>query len=479
MNNFFELFARGVDQSGIKRKDLAEISGISEGMISRMKTYDEAGRRFCKDIEKMHVLIGALRLPGAEEKELWEAYLDELSGCKGYENHVAVIRMLEHFQNVEEAAEDAEEKNGGEDIDFQKTQQFTNPKAVRKVWRQLIEREAARKDGYVNIQMQPDKDVIDSLAAVMQKNPGLPIEQLVAVENYSGQTEIARKNVDILQELMPAIVNQRNNQYRVYTFQADADTYYSDLHAVQYYIAVSDAILYLSKNMNQAMLVADEVMLEFTRKGFELVKKKSTLLCTVRQELENMVIPCRHVYTFGAQPCFGPFLTQAIAYKYAYKTPKAARKAKMYLKFRDEQRQYIQNAKFYSYFTREGIERFLREGRSDEVPTPLYRPLEMKDRKKMVQALIDMARKGEYFPYLINEESGVRFPKELYFNSFSNRRFVLYFYIETDCMYVSIENENMVQSLLTVLNGMFHELRMDENGIENTLAYLEKLVAAV
>ncbi len=476
MSEFSEYFKKCVNQCGKKRYQLAIESGVKEAMISRMKASDKDVSRLCKKPELMERLIRVMDLPEEQSIRLWKLYLQELKRCPGYEYLVANIQLLDQFRMMKQT----ENLPLSEGMDLQDQQILSGKRRIFEVCQELVLREAAREHGQIQMQVRTDWEEFNYiLGQAMQQNGSLRIDHLVAMEQIevlmdgTPEKQSASRNAHIFMNLIPLLMHQQKAQYQIHMFYTKTQYYYSDFQIYCFYLITSEGMVLFDKEYSYGMLVTNPQTLAEKRLWFQDKQTVTRNMCKVEDNIPVVNSNLKFVYAFGTQPCFGVARSEALFQKYVidWNNPLM----KNFLQYNTEEYKNLMGRPVHSYFTREGIRHFLETGRLEEIPSVLYRPLEVEDCKDMIRILLQKMEEGLYKGYLMQESLAQIYPEGLVINAYRDDALILYFYRDGLRKYITVQDRELSKCLLTVLLGTY-EGQEQHDTLEETKQYLRTML---
>ncbi len=397
MSNFAKYLEKYIYQSKLTENQLAKISGFTRSYIALMKN----GQRISADRVRMGKLLSALNLSPYEYDMLWEEYLKERYGDENYAVRQHIVSFIESFSYM-----------SGIDIKSICRHEISDIKCIRNrmdleyLLKAIIENEALKNDGSIRMIMQSDFDFIYNLLPCVCRNAdGLTVDHMICLEGSNGsdyQEQIY--NLDFLKKLMPSIVTKSNSQYRVYYYYDNVASHFASSAMMPYLLITSEYAVNISVDLNQALVFKDAEIIEFFRQLFEVRKRGCQPMfqrfedggayIAYVQDMNKQAGDSDHVVSIGSQPCFGMLNVEPLVLKYVPENDRHSQEQlraliKMNHKTIDKSKVAVR-----SYFTEEGLQRLMRDGRIDELPDELYQPLSVEDRKSLVQMLLSAISGG-------------------------------------------------------------------------------------
>lgn len=474
MSIFSKYLELGIINSGMTEKQLAKISGFTRSYIALMKN----GQRVSPDMEKMTKLMQALNLSPDEYDNLWEEYIRARVGNDVYERNSAVIDFIHSFNN-------------NSNVQVQLCGQYNIPELktldsrmdVEYMMRAVIENEAMKEDGFVHIVMQGKDNILPQiLPNVCKNNKDLKIDHIVCMEKYIG-SDIGNNqlyNIKMLKEIVPIMIFSNSVNYKVhYYYDYVASRSHSGM-LLPYMILTSECLLCIDANMNRGMISKESEIRRLYEEIFQNQKKNCRQMFQpiegmsevmpyfpAKEELENIT------YSLSPQPCFGVLKVMGMIKRYCrpeYETlvPQLEESIK-----RNEQWLSDETNLHISYCSKAGLRRFVQEGIIDELPREIYNAISVRDRKRILQLLLEKIHEGSYELYLI-AENVVQLPKELIITVYSISNVLLMYMSEQIQSRIILKESSMSRLLYEAFQNLMKNPQVSSK--EEATAFVEELI---
>lgn len=475
MADFTTLFQKYVKESGTSDSTIARASGYSRGYINKIRN----GKAFCGEYESMMKAIWCLALSENEKKELRAAYLAQLPNNDEYVVADAISRFISSFYSI---GTEQENKVVVQQECYDDHKIYKNKENVNIICRSLIEQEAMKTGGHLRLLMQPEHVLVqEAVKWALRNQPDLLVEQLIGLEKVSDSGSLKKKNIDLFGQLVPVILSQQNSNYKVYYHYEKMGSYLSPYRMGTNFLVTSKQILCINDDFTEAILWSDQSCVTYFTKLFDQLIQMADLLYYISDDPVGIysdfftdISAKNTVYTMGSQPCFGVCGEEELFQKYAADLNGTVTQKLLQLNQKSRS-VYWSGAKIVSYFTKEGIQRFLSTGWIGEIPKELYRPFELEDRYKMIEKLIAYAKKGTYEPHLINDASLGQYPMGLVIDCYNENDIVLYFNTELVEKRFMVKETSLANCFYHYMDGICRKSYVHTT--EETLRYLEGLLA--
>ena len=459
MADFLTLFQNYASESKISDSTFAKASGLSRAYINKIRN----GKKFCKN---------------NAEDELKLAYQMQLSDDNGYMIVDAVSQLIKSFASI------AMERDNmilvKEEV-WPEQKIYYYKENIMIVCRKLIEQEAVKRDGHIRLLMQPGQvQIQEALKWGLRNNSDFQVDQLIGLEKTAGNNYLKKTNVELLQQLVPIILSQQKLNYRVYYHYEWMTSYLSIFRIASHFLITGSQVLCINDDFSQAILWSGETSVTHFAKVFDDMIRKADMLYFTSADPVGVYADffvdasdnCP-AYTMGGQPCLGIAANDAMFEKYAIDLHSNEVMQRL-LQFNQKVRQMYHTTTVVAYFTRRGLQRLLETGWLEEIPQELYHPLELEDRKALIRNLIDLARKGNYEPHLIDEAQFDRYPVGLVIDCYSENDIVVYYHTDFVEKHFIIKEVSLANCFYQYMEWMRTSSKVCS--VEETLAYLENLI---
>jgi len=436
------------------------------------------GQRIPADQVRMGRLIDALNLSPYEQEVLWQEYHRARYGDEAYRLQEQIAAFIESFTGIPGMAIQSEYKHIIPEVKC-----VDNRLDLEYLVKAVIENEALRENGSLKMVMQSDFDFIYNLLPCIYRNSKkLAIEHIICLEgSHSPGTEPLIYNLKFFQKIIPVLLSENSGQYNVYYYYDQVSSHFSSSVLMPYVIITSAYVINISVDLCHALVSEDAEVIELYQRLYvsgkrackPLVKKMDERNIAGYSAGDGEEIHGEKICTIGGQPCFGLLDIESMLSKYIKSDYReigaileSAVKANRHLL------SYGNTVSVASYFTRRGMERLMKEGIAEEIPSEICHPLEPKDRQLLVKKLILAIKAGWYKAYLLNEEK-IHYPKELIITAkhMSNVQ-IFYMSDETDCRFV-LQEQSLSKMIYEFLEGLDKTTFVLSE--EDTLKYLETL----
>lgn len=476
---FSEKLNRLIQSRKITVYALAAQSGINRTLIQKMIK----GERIPAKRGVVEALAATLMLTPRERSELLESYAAAKVGPDVYERRKAVLDFYNNLPPAparntafSEAVPPPRMEKSGETI-YGRAEVLNRLTAV-------LEAEAMREHGRIRMLAQPEfTDLFHFLTVLCMRRKNLTLDHIVCMENSQGERN-ALYNLQCLRAMVPLLVS--GCTYRPRGYYDSIGGHYGSTSVLPYLILTDRSVMRISYDAGCAVISDQPEYLRLYHTIFDSISEQAVPLSTTFQSLSQEIdfinrqspaagdMDC----DFSAEPCLLLFLPGDMMRRYL-DPGLAADPQQMGTVLKYFGTPFFQNrlrSLGSVYFSAEGMEHFLATGRLSEVPPELYRPLNTKDRFRLLRILYGAALNGTYRPMLANAQK-LRIPPCFSTYTFRGKNIIF--------MYGSPGREQTVfsfseESIVTTIQDFMDCL--PESGLvrtrEETLDYLRKLLGS-
>lgn len=477
MSNFSKYLELSIINSGMTEKQLAKISGFTRSYIALMKN----GQRVSPDVEKMIKLLQALNLSPDEYDSLWAEYIRARIGNDVYERTVAVMDFVHSFNSVSNAIIKSRCYH-----ELPELQKIDNRLDMEYLIRAVIENESMKENGFVHIIMQGGGNILSCiLPAICRKNKELRVDHIVCMEKYAGSwmEDNQLYNVKMLKEIIPIVVFSNSLNYKVhYYYDHVASRFHSGM-LLPYMILTSDYLLGISADMTRGILTKESETRNLYEEMFQNHKNHCREMFEYTEGLEKVMTYFALdgekediTYSLSSQPCFGVLKVMGLVRKYCQVDDESI-VMKLEENLKKNEHWISEEGKLHiSYCSRDGLERFAKEGVVDELPREIYSPLNVKDRKRVLQMLLEKINNGSYEMYLV-DENAIHLPKELIITVYGISNVLLLYLSEHANSRIVLTESSMMRLLYEAFQNLLKNPQVGTK--DEAKEYLAKLIMSL
>lgn len=454
---------------------LARLSGVERTALSKTL----AGQRVLP-YDALDGLIYHLRLTPDEEGRLRDCY-DAQFEKEGIRRSRAMVgRMFADLAELDFAPPAFEESRLLLDLEGYAGRRsiFNGTTNVQPLLRMVLSQELTRPDARVELTVPPTDAFLagELLRRYLDGRMGAEVRQIIALDASGGAEDINLHNLGCFCSIFPICLLSKRHYHPYYYYDDTLAARYTDPYP--YFLVTHSCVVCLSESGSQAMLLRGEDQVEGYHRHFQtLLERCHPLIQYTADPVEILesydgCTDADGFYMVMDQPCFGRFYDEATIGRYL----------RPELPFHDRLEEVARRRfghlgeveRFYTLFTRSGVERFCRTGSLDDFPVAFVAPFPPEMRRQLLNALAGHIRSGDitgrilspgvfpdYLSMTTSQRSGVGF--------FTTERFPL----QDGFCSVQVKEPDLCRAF----HGWLTHLPSDARvlGVEETAAALEAL----
>lgn len=483
MSNFSNLLREYIYRNNIKIQSLAKTSGVDRTLIQKMLT----GDRIPADKEVLEKLIESLMLSPRQGRQLRESYHIARIGEDTYKRHLLVGDMLEGFcyspnksDIISNSTYEHSFKNEGENGIFY------GSNTINQLLKAVIEAEASKK-GIIKMIVQPTYQLFISLLAMIGSEYSLHVDHIFCLQEFGDQADPNTYNIDCIKNIVPLLTT--DCVYTPHIYYENISCHINNASFFPYVVITGSHVVTLSKDCQTAILYQTSSFLKLYTSLFDELKTNTIpLIASIkptlgtyeyyyyrREDSDKDFVSQGLQYSLHAQPCLPLFAPKDMVEKYINDVPQKQQLIHLHEKkicklLKDVGTEDI----FTTYFTQEGIGYFWKHGRFLELPDYLYKPLEKKDRLRLLTLYYKKCLENKVHCHLVNKEI-FRFPQNLIISATKDGYIsILYTPYQKDTIYYTIKETSLASSLYSYLN--FLKLSCAVHSMKTTLKLLKEQI---
>ena len=276
---------------------------------------------------------------------------------------------------------------------------FSGAASVQPLLRMVLAQELARPDARVDLTVPPTDTFLSSelLRRYLDGQMGAEVRQIVAFDASGAAADISRHNLDCFCRLLPVCLLSRRRYHPYYYYDNTIVARYTD--PFPYFLVTHSCVVCLSEDGNQAMLLrGDDQVTGYHRHFQGLLSQCYSLIQYTADPVEilesyDLCTDENGFYMVMDQPCFGRFYGDEVIGRYLrpglpFYDRLAGAARRRFGRLRTVER-------FYTLFTRSGLERFLDTGSLDDFPTAFVAPFPPEQRRRLLAAMAERIRAGD------------------------------------------------------------------------------------
>ena len=401
---FGDLLRKLIEQSG------ESISAVARGAeIERTSLHKALTGERTLPYPAVKKLAAYLRLSPHEQKMFYEYYDMQIQGPHCFESRKTIVKILRELSNLPIMDEEQKLvmtiKPGECAKQEEENQLISGVYAVRNRMRRIIDLELQEKEPELFLFLPADDGFtmyyLYNVFSEYQTN--LKITHIIPYAVADADRE--NKGLEILERILPLVLTAPM-QYHSYFYY---DKYEVVATPFPYYLITSSGVLSISENYEAACLISSEKTLDHYHRFFRHATEECSSLIRVQQDIFSILqtyadtVGKNSCYVFMRQPCMGRFYTDQLIEK------KMKKELSFWKQLVEESKKHFSvlsqmTGDYYTFFTREGIRKFMESGVICDIPQQVMEPLDMEERLMLVQNLRDSIADDSVTGRVINDE---------------------------------------------------------------------------
>lgn len=419
---FSEYLRELLKKKGIKISALARLTGIERTTLSKVL----AGQRMLP-YHSLDAIVGQLRLTPLEEKKLRHFYEVQFEEKGIRESREIIDKMFTDLSNLDFSMMAFEERKLLVNIEEYVKERaiFAGDMNVELLLRMVLSEELSQEDARIEMTIPPRYSFLNEelLHRYLSEGIKADVTQIIAF----GSSDKAGGELDNLKyfcQVLPFCLLSYQRYHPYYYYDEQEQKHYLD--PFPYFLVTSNSVICLSENGQEAMLLRSKDQVSFYHRHFQkLLEKCHDLIRYTVNPAEVLKTYAERTdtdgyYTVMDQPCFGKYYEDAFIEDHIRQN----------IPYREYISEIAQNRfrvlrdaeKFYTLFTKSGLQRFRDTGTLDDFPEILVRPFSVEVRKtlmnqmaqdivsgKSVARILEPGSFPEYLSLTTSLQSGVGF----------------------------------------------------------------------
>ena len=385
-----------LEQKGMTVSGLARLSGVERTALSKVL----AGQRVLP-YGALDGLIYYLRLTPDEEGRLRESYDAQFEKEGVRRSRAMVGKLFSDLAELDFAPPAFEESRLLLDLEGYAGQRsiFSGTTNVQPLLRMVLSQELTRPDARVELTVPPTDAFLagELLRRYLDGRMGAEVSQIIAFDASGAAEDINLHNLECFCSIFPICLLSKRHYHPYYYYDNTLAARYTD--PFPYFLVTHGCVVCLSESGSQAMLLRGEDQVEGYHRHFQTLLERCHPLIQYTAdpvEILESYDGCTDddgFYMVMDQPCFGRLYDEATIARYL----------RPELPFHDRLEEVARKRfgrlwsveRFYTLFTRSGVERFCQTGSLDDFPVAFVAPFPPEVRRQLLSALAGRIRNGD------------------------------------------------------------------------------------
>lgn len=384
--------------------ELSRLSGIERTQLSRILT----GKRVLP-YHMLDELIFHLKLTPGEEKTLRLRYDAQFEKEGIRRSREMISSMFGNLASLDFSAPAFEETRLLMSLDEYAGERFVfqGETNVQFLLRMILSVEMARPDARLEITVPPSDTFLtgELIHRYLDNKRVMEISQIICFDADATGTDINLHNLECLCRILPICLLSRQHYHPCYYYDSSLTTRYTD--PFPYFLVTHSCVVCLSEEGTSAMLLRSADAVSYYRRHFRSLQQKCYPLIhytTDPLEILSSYQRCTDedgFYIVMDQPCFGRFYVDDFVSNYLRKGIPGYEQI---FKAATERFALLQRvSRFYTFFSEEGLKRFMEDGTLDDYPVEIVEPFLPKERLRLLKKLTSSIQSGDITGRILRE----------------------------------------------------------------------------
>ncbi len=436
---FSEELQKLIRERNVKIYVLAAASGIDRTLIHKILK----GDRIPSHRSMVQKLACVLLLTPEESEKLMDSYQLAKMGEDNYSRRKNIQDFFNVFHNTSELNSIIVKTDYRHQVNVLPNNAVVyGCLEINNLVKTVIEMEASRKNGKIQIIAQPEYSFLfELLASIGMDQRDWKIDHVICLGN-SLKGKDSLYNLNCFRTIMPIILS--GCEYNPMCYYDNVASHISSTSIMPYMLLTSGYVINISYDISYATISDSSQYIELYRHTFEDFIKKSTPMLTITHNHQAETLPPSVSlygyirYSLSFDPHLVSFMSEKTRNKYLQ--PDFSKQEETNI---GEQIQPSKDGVETVYFTEEGLDRFLNTGVLPKMYQEFFSPLDMADRYVLLKKMYDMTLAGDYHPVLINSVA-FNIPEYLSIIAFQNAVNFMFILPDNESSICTLEEKSLV-----------------------------------
>lgn len=408
MSVFSDLLQNYIHEKKVKVMALAKYCELERSTIYKFIN----GKREPMSAELVEQIAHFIKLTPQETYQFKEAWKMARIGENDYYIRKSIEHFLSDFPNRSSSSLHNITPHTHENLtislsDTQNCLLLNSRQALDSAVHHILMDEASRHDGKIALFLQPDYPFLLHLLSTIHPSGTLQIDHIFSLNRTAQFTE-AHELYELyyLRNLFPVYMNKLD--YQIHCFYTDEASHFKQLSALPYMILTSEYAITCSSDYQMGILYQDPDILQalwnlfhshqdLCQPAFQTFPIIADDLLSLFQFVAQTRASADQVIIIQPEACILPFLRKNLLEEiFNYDLPGADYILSMADALCTDNMRRVNDGKFIIYFTEYGMNRFLRDGLFEEIPSTFYHSLNIRQRFQILREISRCCHEGSY-----------------------------------------------------------------------------------
>lgn len=479
MSVFSEMLSFAIKSQNINVNEMIQYCNIDRSTMYQIIR----GKRKPASIELVENMATFLGLSPSECRQFINAYEITRIGEEKFYSRRTILQFLLDFNQLKYSSSPKKHQNILLEYSPDKIKSGINIclsqiSQISAYIQRILGQESTKSTGNIYIIAQPEHlEKINLSACMLNFNSNVSIQHIICIDN--SKTPIKSDpnyNINCFKSILPFFGMQY--KYQPYYYYDQVNSHFSSLNLMPCLFLTSTAAVACSGDLKEGIYFSQSDILQSLKNYFinaldsakPLSIAFSSVLDTFLLDFFSKTTSRTLQYYLASEPCLIRFFDDTILEKYL-KSHLPDRKATLNLI-----KAYIQKQttfkNFFYFFTRQGLQNFLRTGKLHEIPSDIYEPFDYADRIRLLKKLYDENQSSSRVFLLKNKLGDISDNFNLF--SSSSTGYLLFSKYYGSPSLLLIQEPKLIQSFYDFLSTL-EESNLTES-FEETQKYLKEVI---
>lgn len=479
MSIYSELLHKYIEEKNIKVAKMIQYCGMDRSSMYKIIN----GKRKVANLDTARKIAHYMQLSPKECDLYYKAYYKSIVGEEEYEQRQQIEEFICNFNHIYDTREEEILERGEAAIEFVSDSSIHIVKGKAEInyqMRMILEKAVQEENPTIRLLTQCDNHYLrDTLMTLGKNAANIKIQHILC---FQKQGEHAKENIELLRNLIPFYGCEC--QYEPYYYYDEIISHFHNMNLFCNVVICDEGVICYTSDYEYGQILRDEECIEAYKQIFDQYRKQTyPLLTRVESVIQEYLSVGQDVlkgaaqakaHSLHAEPCVIPFISDEILKKKIRETlPQREQIVELFSRYIKEEREIIDIGNFCCSFTLQGIEKFIRTGKMEEIPEDFYYLLNINECVEIIREMIPYFANGTY-RLLKNQLAKIN--SDLHIFASPSAGHLLFSKNKKELIYVYMNEPGMIQQFLTFMDGLNEELSLysPEEAVQKVKNLLEK-----
>lgn len=463
MSTYSDLLRKYITKKNIKIVQLIQYCELERSYMYKIIN----GKRKPASLQMVQKIADFMQLSPIENQEYYQAYYRTVFGDELYEQNRQIQEMIYNFdqiiqrpvylKNTESIVN--EQLTGSEPFHI-----LHGKLEIDCHMKLLLESEAQLPSPYIRLIAQCEYSyLLQTLMTLGRNNPDMVIQHILCFQN---EEEYSCQNIELIQHILGFYACEC--QYEPFYYYDTISSHFDNMNLFCNCIICSKGILCYTNDYSYGQLISDSEGIKAYRNLFEqyihstypVLTKVDSIIKEYLSVGQSVLIGTSQpmAYSLHAQPCVVPFITdELLGRKLRAEIPQREQVLKVFSQYIKEEKNAIDIGNFTCFFTADGIEEFILQGKLSEIPDSYYIPFEQKDCLEIMERMIPYFENGKY---RLLKNRLAKIENNLHIFMAPSTGHFLFSNVKKELIYININESGIIRQFYRFMESLNEELSL-------------------